>query len=522
MNNNDFAEKIKNSNFAKNYLPEIKKVPEFSEAAHTNIIPKVEDIYNFNCEINWEKPLPLNVFELKPFPVESYPKEISDFVKALSVSTQTATEMSSIAVLGALAICNQGKFVVRIKPEYCEPLSLYTVAVAEPGERKSAVIRAVSLPIRNFELEYNKLHKSEIIQSVATYRSLQKRVEETEKNFAKGKVLLDEVLKSAENFENFKQKLPLKLLVDNATTEKLVDLMQEQGGKIAITSAEGGIFKNFGSDYKKDVDIDPYLKAHDGDSISFDRINRSANYIENPALSMLISTQPQRIQKFIENNEYKNCGLVARFLIVFCKSNQGYRNVDPQEIPQEVFENYQNLSQRMLSRNCNNKEIFRSKNAKAEYLNFQQTIEEKLIDKWHNMRDFASKIPGTMLRIAGLLHCVEFEKPQEINISEETIKKAIDITMYIANSTEQLYSNSNKHSEVNNAKYLLNRIRNLEKLEFDKQELYQICKGRLPKSCDINSCLSFLEKCNYLKIITSQTGGRPKQKVILNPIKNNT
>ena len=122
MTNRELANEIKNSEFYKDYLLEIKKASDTPEASNRkNIISEKENILN---SYKWEQPISLNKFDIPEFPVDCYPKEISEFLKALSISTQTSQEMSGILVLGILAVCNQGKFVVRIKPEYFESLSL--------------------------------------------------------------------------------------------------------------------------------------------------------------------------------------------------------------------------------------------------------------------------------------------------------------------------------------------------------------------------------------------------------------
>ena len=51
-------------------------------------------------------------------------------------------EMAGIRSLGVLAAAFQSKYEVTITTDWREPLCLYTVAVAAPAERKSAVLSA--------------------------------------------------------------------------------------------------------------------------------------------------------------------------------------------------------------------------------------------------------------------------------------------------------------------------------------------------------------------------------------------
>lgn len=508
----------KNCKTKKEAINEIKNLMSIAKPYASSAFRDIRDENSENQEIKWDKLIPLDKIQILEFPIEAFPPVISEYLEALSINTQTSPEMAGILILGVLAVCSQGKYKVKIHSNYSEQLSLYVTAVAEPAELKSAVINAVTAPIKDYQSSYNKEHKIEIAQSISTYNRLKKRVEELEKDFAKGKVSDEEVNFEIEEIEKFQVKYHLKLFTDNATTEKLVDIMDKQGGKISVISSEGGILKNFGSGYAKgEINIDPYLKAHDGDSISFDRVNRPSNYIENPALSMIITTQPKRINKFIQNEDYRESGLVARFLIVFCKSNIGRRNVNPPNIPQSIEDSYYNLIIEMLRRKASNVDITLSEENFQKYLEFKSIVENKLPDEWHFMRDFGGKVAGTMLRIAGLLHCAKNEKPETQKIAVQTINKAIDIINCVSSHIQKAYQCGGVNEEIEGAKYVLKRINSLNKIELKKQELYQACKGRIKGSEELDVYVGFLEKNNYLKKIIEYTGNRPSEKIILNP-----
>ena len=113
----------------------------------------------------WEIPIPFNEINTPPFQVEALPWPLAAFVECLSESTQTPEEMAGILSLGVLATAFQSKFTVEITPDWKEPLCLYCVAVAPPGERKSAVISALTKPIYEYEAEQRELEAVEIAQS---------------------------------------------------------------------------------------------------------------------------------------------------------------------------------------------------------------------------------------------------------------------------------------------------------------------------------------------------------------------
>lgn len=111
--------------------------------------------YNAPSPIKWEIPIPFEKANLPPFPTESLPKVVRDYVTAVAESTQTPVDMSASAALAILALCEQGKFRIRGKADWTEPLNLFVVVVAEPSERKSAVISLMTRPVNAFEADYN-------------------------------------------------------------------------------------------------------------------------------------------------------------------------------------------------------------------------------------------------------------------------------------------------------------------------------------------------------------------------------
>lgn len=71
------------------------------------------------------------------FPVDAFPPAIRDYVLAVAETTQTPVDMAATAALAVLALCQQGKYRIKGKDDWIEPLNLFTVIVAESSERKS-------------------------------------------------------------------------------------------------------------------------------------------------------------------------------------------------------------------------------------------------------------------------------------------------------------------------------------------------------------------------------------------------
>ncbi|HPO04287.1 MAG TPA: DUF3987 domain-containing protein [Bacillota bacterium] len=98
-----------------------------------------------------------------------------------------------------------------------------------------------------------------------------------------------ELHNKAAEIARYKPVKPLRLFMDDLTSEKLTSVLADNNGRAAIVSAEGGIFDIISGLYNKSVNIDVFLKRHSGDTIRVDRIGRESESIIHPALTMLLT-----------------------------------------------------------------------------------------------------------------------------------------------------------------------------------------------------------------------------------------
>jgi hypothetical protein len=227
----------------------------------------------------WETPIPFETVNLPEFPAESLPGPVAAFVNALAESTQTPRAMAAVLSLGVLSAAFQSRYEAEITTDWKEPLCLYLIAVASPGERKSAVMSALTAPVYEFEEAKREAESAEVAKSRAERDILEKRLERAKKEVAQNKdkeTFTEDLEKNAyelaAELENFKVKYPFRLLADDTSTEKLIDIMDAQNGCITVASAEGGIFDTLMGRYDKAASFDIYLKGHAGDPVFVDRI----------------------------------------------------------------------------------------------------------------------------------------------------------------------------------------------------------------------------------------------------------
>lgn len=441
-------------------------------------------------------------------------------MQALSTATQTPPEMAGILSLGVLAMTVQGRYNLQITPDWQEPLCLYCVAVAPPGERKSAVISALTRPAIEYEAIRRGREAADVAKSGARASALEKAHQSAENRFAAGKGSLEDVLNASAEAEQARSEVvhPYRLVADDATSEKLVDLLEQQGGCMAVVSAEGGVFDMMAGRYDKSANIDVYLKAHAGDPLTVDRIGRPPNHIEAPRLTMLLTVQPDVIGGIMGNSTFRGRGLCGRYLYAVCRSRVGQRAIDPPPIPQDVKRAYKECILRLLE-DSDRGTITLDQDANELRREYQAFVEGKLGSDWEHMRDWGGKLAGAVLRIAALLHIADASTPSQEPIGPDTVARAISIGGVLAAHAQAAYSTMGGDQSQAEAKYLWRRIQAHGGQEISKRDLIRLTSGHYQQAEDMEPAISALEDMGYIRRLRKTQGrGRPKEIIMVNPL----
>lgn len=486
--------------------------------------------YNAPAEQKWEPPIPFSQHTLPRFPVDALPPAIRDYVLAVAETTQTPADMAATAALAVLALSQQGKYRIKGKDDWMEPLNLFAVIVAEPSERKSAVISLMTSVVHSYEADYNMQHSGAVERSRAEKRVLERQQKQVEDLVVKGKATMDDLQDISMQVANFKEVTPLRLYVDDVTTEKLTSVLAENNGTAAVISAEGGIFDMLAGIYTKNVNIDVFLKGHSGDNIRVDRIGRNSETIFHPALTVLLAVQPSVLSGLMSNATFRGRGLTARFLYCIPQSLVGNRKYRSEPIPGEIARCYEvlirNLLQEELPQTPNM--IYLSPEADRLLEQFAYEVEGKLKNEYADIPDWAGKLVGMVLRIAGLLcraseaQCVGFlDIPESMIVSGESMVGAIAIGRYYTEHSRAAYSLMGADDLVKQSRYTLDAIVKNGLTEFTRRDIMRLCRSF--KTADaVQPILNHLSDLGYVALKepdSTPIRGRPANPTYLvNPL----
>ena len=108
---------------------------------------------------------------------------------------------------------------------------------------------------------------------------------------------------------------------------------------MAIISDEGGIFDILAGRYNNGVpNLDLFLQSHAGAAVRVDRGSRPSVMMDEPALTLILSPQPDVLQGLASKPGFRGRGLLARFLFMLPVSKIGYRSGNTKPVPETTIE----------------------------------------------------------------------------------------------------------------------------------------------------------------------------------------
>lgn len=484
--------------------------------------------YKTGIPDNWEPPIPFGRTTVAPFPTEALPDEIGEYVKAVAESTQTPVDMAGTAALAAVAVCLQGKYKIRGKDDWLEPLNGYFIVINPPSERKSAVENAIIRPLDTYEEQYNIQHAGAVETSRMQRSVLEKRRKAIEDKVSKGQADPSEMSAIGDEIAAFEELRPMQLYVDDITTEKLVSVMGENKGRAALVSSEGGIFDTLAGIYTKNVNIDVMLKGYSGDTIRVDRIGRASESIMDPSLTILLMAQPGVVSAVMDNTTFRGRGLTARFLYSMPVSFVGRRRFDSDPVPPAVYQRYERKMIDLLEDEYSRPPeiITLSPEASGLLFKFASEIESLIVTDLAEMSDWAGKLTGNTLRLAGLLcragryRSHEFLKDDDpLVVDGVTMANAIKLGRYFLNHAQIVYDVLPVNAMYKEAEKILRMIVEKDLTQFNRRTAMRGCNC-FKTVAAIQPVLDFLEDYGYIVQIPQKTSGSgrpPLPRYAVNP-----
>lgn len=418
-----------------------------------------------------------------PFPVHALPRSLQNLVTEVARSWETPADLVAMLGLAAIATCCQKRWSVQARPGWIEPTNLYIVVALPPAEMKSKILATTFRPLRRIADD------------------LRKKWQETDAQREQKNDLLKESAKGNKAIQPEYEprfKCP-RMLADDVTPERFARMLSEQGECLAIVSDEATVVSHITGLYSKTPNNGIFLKAWDGSPYTIDRqaVDKPPIFLNSPIASMALAIQPTIVQEMGDNKQLRGVGMWARFLYSFPVSRVGTRTYNEDPVPREVLEAYDQLIAaliRCVPRSWGHYDPFNPddfvKKQEAEALQFD-------CDAWETLRpfvcnidqrcapgrdlcsisDWAGKLRGAVVRIAGLLHVadavIEGEDPAACAVNAATVRRAITIGEYLLSHAKHAFATMEADPVENDARQLLALVKAKGRTAFTERDLRQ-------------------------------------------------
>lgn len=467
--------------------------------------------------------------ESETYPFDALPETILNAVGEVRNFTKAPIALIATSAISALSLAAQAQINVKRDNNLTGPVSLFSLTIADSGERKSTVDAYLTKEIRNYDVEQSQKYLLLEIE----YKNNMKVWESKEKG------LLTKIKKASEAGEDTshieaslltlrneipkKPKTPRLMYVD-ATPEAL-------GWNLANTWPTGGIISSEGGSFlgSHAMNHESAMRTFslintmwDGGSFQSDRRQENNSYtIHSARLTVGLQVQESTLIEFINRagELARGTGFFARFLFAKPVSTQGTRLYSPPSLDWSKLNSFNLVIKRMLDRylpmNFNNilspELIEMTEDAKELWINFYNTIEQSLgaNGELYNVRDLASKSADNAARLAALFQFFENIEHNSSNvlspITEDNIFRASRIIAWHLNEAVNFFSERTVPEEVQNAikleKWLVSRTKKYGEKCFPTTLILQKGPTCVRKRESLDNAISVLVDKNRLQMI---------------------
>lgn len=387
------------------------------------------------------------------FSLNLIPSILKETILDIHSQVQSPIELISASVFSAISLACQGLIDVSYRENCISPTSLFILAIAGSGERKSATDRLIMAPFYRYDQNRAECFRHEMdaykVAHIA-WAEKKKHIMNKMKTAIKNELPCGDIEQLLLEHENNKPLLPkLTFFINsNVTMEALLSgLRGEQATAGLITDEGGDILER-----RAIQDLSSLNLLWDGSSLTVNRKTTGTFTVNNARTTLSIMVQPDIFGNYLSRHGEKarGSGFFARLLPVLIDghlSTQGSRLIKGTPAKQEALNRFHQRITSLLSENATRQgnvsspRITMTFSPGAQYDWNEQiynAIEKQMLpgERFHGISDFASKLPNNIARLAALF---EYFTTGSTVISQDTLQQAYRVGMWFANQALHLY-----------------------------------------------------------------------------------
>ncbi len=507
-----------------------------------NTVPQILDLTAARAEASapWPKPRPftrhaapaLDLDKCLPPGLDQFRK----FCRAVAESLQVPPDAVAPLALALASIGTSRALEVELAAQWRETAPLWFAVLAEPGERKSALLGLLAAPVHDWQAEQREYLKHALAQYAERRRVIEARMHGVRQKLQRatgpdvGKLERD-----ALNFAADLERLPIlaapELITSNATPEAVRDLLCRNGEKLAIVSAETDAGQLMGSRYAKTggANIDLFLSAFTGEPAPSHRVGRDAP-LARPALAMVLCVQPEAVAAMLRDIVARGRGFVDRLCLIQPESRMGSRILHPASVPPDLLQWWGQTLRRLLDLKWPGRVMLTpdgparcerppnvlrlAHDAEAVFDALRLDLESR-IGEGGDLRPvcgFASKLPGVIARLALTMQAMQ--DPEAERITRETMQAACGWSAFLLGHSRVVRGDAAEGDDVKLARRLLAAIKRHELAELTARDAHRLIDtgqtaGQVAEALDVLLDAEWLREPPAPLAELRKAGGRP-------------
>jgi putative DNA primase/helicase len=401
------------------------------------INPAINEPIFLNDDSNgWPEPQPMTIkIEPEPYPIDALPDTIRAAVEEVAGFVKAPLPLVASSALAALSLACQAHIDAKRAEKLHGPSGLFSLIIADSGERKTTCDGFFTSPIRQYQAEQAEAMKPAIDEyqaKIAAWQAEKDGLLSAVKESSKKGKPTDKLRAELVELEHDKPEPPRvpRLLYADTTPEALAYGLAKQWPSAGIMSSEAGVVLGSHGMGKDSImkNLGMLNQLWDGSSLDIDRRTSESFTVRGARLTICLQIQEATLRAFFDKSGAlaRGTGFLARFLVTWPESTQGNRPFTeaPANWPKLAefhkrissilntpvpIDEFGALSPAMLGL---------APDAKAAWIQYHNSIENELRTggELYDVRDVASKSADNAARLAALFQWLSSPGSQEIGL----------------------------------------------------------------------------------------------------------
>ncbi len=375
----------------------------------------------------WPEPHPMSAkVKPEPYPVDALPETIRAAVEEVAGFIKAPLPLVASSALAALSLAAQAHIDAKRAEKLHGPVGLFLLTIADSGERKSTCDGFFTSAIRQYQEEQAEAMKPAIKEhqaDISAWEAERDGILSAIKSAGKAGKATDKLRADLADLQRDKPEAPRvpRLLLGDETPENLAWGLAKHWPSVGVVSSEAGIIFGAHGMGKDSVmrNLGLLNILWDGGTHSVGRRTSESFTVRGARLTVALQVQEATLRSFFDKSGTlaRGTGFLARFLVAWPESTQGYRPfTDPPENWPHLAEFHRRIALILANPVPIDEEgtlspalMMLAPEAKAAWVEYHDAIESELASggELYDVRDVASKSADNAARLGALFQLFE-------------------------------------------------------------------------------------------------------------------